>query len=199
MNTKRDSWTAFSLIEVTIALGIAAFCLLTVFGLLPIGLNSSQNAAEQTVVSGIATAISSDFHAAAQGTLVLSSTGASTSRFGFTIPAPGANSSFEVQGLSFQTLYFAEDGSPITSGAPNGVDQNASAGANPPRYRATVTILPDPNLETTAQSVSGNTTLYKVWILITWPALGDPNYATFPSNFGGSYETVTALNFFNNT
>jgi type II secretory pathway pseudopilin PulG len=199
MNTQRHSRTAFSLIEVTIALGIAAFCLLTVFGLLPIGLDSSQNAAEQTVVSGIATAISSDFHAAAQGTLVLGGTGAVTSRFGFTIPAPGRKSAFNIQGVSFQTLYFAEDGSPITNGTRNGVDQNASPGANPPRYRATVTIVPDPNLQSTAQSVNGNTTLYKAWILITWPALSDPDYATFPSNFAGSYETVTALNFFNNT
>jgi type II secretory pathway pseudopilin PulG len=199
MNTQRDSQTAFSLIEVTIALGIAAFCLLTVFGLLPIGLDSSQNAAEQTVVSGIATAISADFHATAQGTLVLGGSGAVTSRFGFTIPAPGRKSAFAIQGVSFQTLYFAEDGSPITNGTRNGVDQNASPGANPPRYRATVTIVPDPNLQTTAQSISGNTTLYKAWILITWPALSDPNYATFPSSFAGSYETVTALNFFNNT
>jgi len=83
MSPQRTSRAAFSLIEVTLALGIAAFCLLTVFGLLPIGLSSTQNAAEQTAVSGIVTAISADLH----GTPILSSTGATTSQFSIKIPS----------------------------------------------------------------------------------------------------------------
>jgi len=51
---------AFSLVEVTMALGIAAFCLLAIFGLLPVGMKSHQNAIEQTAVAGIATGIMAD-------------------------------------------------------------------------------------------------------------------------------------------
>jgi uncharacterized protein (TIGR02598 family) len=53
---KRTS--GFSLVEVTLALGIAGFCLIAVFGLLPIGLKSNSMAIEQTkavsVIGGIA-------------------------------------------------------------------------------------------------------------------------------------------------
>lgn len=183
MNTPRNSPAAFSLIEVTLALGIAAFCLLTVFGLLPLGLNSTQNAAEQTTVAGIATAISSDLH----GTPVItSSTGAATSQFNFPLPSPGgATGSIPVM----HTLYFNGDGSPVLVNDKPGVDSDAPSTA---RYRATVRIGPDPTLYKVAP---GNaTTLYKVWILITWPALADPNWQTFPQNYAGSFETVTALN-----
>lgn len=52
---------AFSLIEVTIALGITTFCLVPIIGMLPVGLRSLKNANEQAgaaaVVSQIATAI----------------------------------------------------------------------------------------------------------------------------------------------
>jgi len=45
---------AFSLIEVTLAMGLLSFCLLTVMGLIPVGLTSLRRAVEQTVVSQIA-------------------------------------------------------------------------------------------------------------------------------------------------
>jgi len=185
MNSPRNSPPAFSLIEVTLALGIAAFCLLTVFGLLPLGLNSSQNAAEQTTVAGIATAISSDFH----GTPSISSTGATTTQFGFVIS--GTNGGISPTQPSTQTLFFGQDGSPVTS-----VNEDANgerppgASTEPARYRATVRISPDPTLF----KMTSSTTLYKVWILITWPALADPMHNNFPQYFSGSFETVTALN-----
>jgi len=186
MSTSRNFRTAFSLIEVTLALGIAAFCLLTVFGLLPIGLTSSQNSAEETVVAGIATAISADFH----GVTVLSSTGATTSRFQFYLPQADRISYVNP---STQVLYFGGDGSPSGS-----VDENASVANSPaPRYRATIVIRADKTIDNIT-SQSAQDTLYKIWILITWPALSDANYKLLPSNFAGSFETVTALNFYNN-
>ena len=51
---------AFSLVEVTLALGIAAFCLLAIFGLLPVGIKSHLNAIGQTAAAGIATGIIAD-------------------------------------------------------------------------------------------------------------------------------------------
>jgi hypothetical protein len=173
----------FSLIEVTIALGIAAFCLITVFGLLPIGLDSSQNAAEQTTVSGIATAISADLHS----TPLISSTGTTTSRFGLLIPP--VNQMISAQPP--QVLFFTQDGNLFGP-----VNSDAHAVANPPRYRATITMQQDKTLSPLAPSVPD--TLYKVWIFITWPALADSQAKVPPQNFTGSYETVTSLNFYSN-
>ena len=44
----------FSLVEVTIAIGVVSFCLLTVIGLLPVGLGTLREAIDQTVQSQIA-------------------------------------------------------------------------------------------------------------------------------------------------
>jgi type II secretory pathway pseudopilin PulG len=54
---------AFSLVEVTLALGIAGFALVAIFGLLPIGITSSQNTIEQTAAAGMARAIMADLRA----------------------------------------------------------------------------------------------------------------------------------------
>lgn len=49
---KRRS-AAFSLVEVTLALGIASFALIAIFGLLPTGLQSFRQSLDQTVCSRI--------------------------------------------------------------------------------------------------------------------------------------------------
>lgn len=45
--------TAFSLVEVTLALGVAAFCLVVLLGLLPIGVKTQQASIQQTTASQI--------------------------------------------------------------------------------------------------------------------------------------------------
>jgi len=45
--------TAFSLVEVTLALGVAAFCLLVLLGLLPTGVKTQQNGIQQTTANQI--------------------------------------------------------------------------------------------------------------------------------------------------
>lgn len=57
---KLNNKAAFSLVEVTIALGIAAFALIAVLGLLPVGLNAAQKASEQTVAAQLANEIGED-------------------------------------------------------------------------------------------------------------------------------------------
>jgi uncharacterized protein (TIGR02598 family) len=52
--------TAFSLVEVTLALGIAAFCLIAVFGLMPIGVQTNRNATSQTAAGNIISAVVTD-------------------------------------------------------------------------------------------------------------------------------------------
>ena len=51
---------AFSLVEVTLALGIAAFCLIAVFGLMPVGVQTNRNATSQTAAGNIISAVVAD-------------------------------------------------------------------------------------------------------------------------------------------
>jgi type II secretory pathway pseudopilin PulG len=53
----------FSLIEVTLALGIAAFCLLAVFGLMPIAVQTNRNATSQTAATNIIASVIADMRA----------------------------------------------------------------------------------------------------------------------------------------
>jgi uncharacterized protein (TIGR02598 family) len=53
----------FSLVEVTLALGIAAFCLIAVFGLMPVGVQTSRNATSQTAATNIIAAVVADLRA----------------------------------------------------------------------------------------------------------------------------------------
>lgn len=69
----------FSLVEVTMALGIAAFTLVAIFGLLPIGLNSSAMAVQQTEANAIVCSVLADLRATLPGS-------AASDRYG--IPRP---------------------------------------------------------------------------------------------------------------
>jgi uncharacterized protein (TIGR02598 family) len=183
---------AFSLIEVVIALGIAAFCLITVFALLPIGINTNQNAFEQTAAAGIATAIAADL----QGTPVVSTltTSSSTSRLQIMIPQAGYSTAPN-QTTAYQTIFFTEAGSPWTSaGQSSPVGLDATPTIPPPHYRATITFEPEDSVAPTGVTFTApREKVFKVWILVTWPALADPKHSTFPANFAGSYEVTTAL------
>src|SRR5438477_7816618 len=53
----------FSLVEVTLALGIAAFCLLTVFALIPVAALTNRNATSQTAAANIMAAVIADLRA----------------------------------------------------------------------------------------------------------------------------------------
>jgi uncharacterized protein (TIGR02598 family) len=60
---KRRSHCAFSLVEVTLALGIAAFCLIAIFGLMPVGVQANRNATSQTAATNIIAAVIADLRA----------------------------------------------------------------------------------------------------------------------------------------
>jgi uncharacterized protein (TIGR02598 family) len=59
--------TAFSLFEVTLALGIAAFCLIAIFGLMPVGVQTNRNATSQTAATNIIAAVVADLRATPKG------------------------------------------------------------------------------------------------------------------------------------
>ena len=109
---------AFSLVEVTLALGVAAISLLAIFGLLAIGTQSSRVAIEQSASGDLLTAIAADLRATP-------STSAVSGQFAITIP------SNPIEAPITNTLYFNSAGQPSTSLKDDS------------RYRCTVTFLPN--------------------------------------------------------
>lgn len=67
MKTLSKSSACFSLVEVTIALGIAAIALIAIFGLLPIGAQTNRNATSQTAAVNILAAVTADMRATPNG------------------------------------------------------------------------------------------------------------------------------------
>src|SRR5437870_6920187 len=63
MNRRLRSAAAFSLVELTLALGIAAFCLIALFGLVPIGIQTNRNATSQTAATNVMAAVVADLRA----------------------------------------------------------------------------------------------------------------------------------------
>jgi uncharacterized protein (TIGR02598 family) len=87
---------AFSLVEVTLALGIAAFCLIAVFGLVPVAVQTNRNATSQTRATNIMTAVVSDLRA-----------------------TPNSNTTSTQFQITFGTckrLYFDSEGQVVSSG-----------------------------------------------------------------------------------
>src|SRR6266566_4706877 len=54
---------AFSLVEITLAMGVAAFCLLAVLGLLPVALKTQQASIQQTTASQVLSNFAADLRA----------------------------------------------------------------------------------------------------------------------------------------
>jgi len=114
MNSGNLNRFGFSLVEVTLALGIAAFCLISVSGLLTTGLQTKRTATSQTAATGVLAAVISDLRA----TLKTSPT---SSQFGIT---------FGTQ----KTLFFDSGGRAADSMVPG------SPTPFEPRYRLTVSF-----------------------------------------------------------
>jgi uncharacterized protein (TIGR02598 family) len=63
MNHRSRASSAFSLVEVVLALGVAAFCLIAVLGMLPVGLKTQQASVNQTKANAIISQIIDDLRA----------------------------------------------------------------------------------------------------------------------------------------
>ena len=155
---------AFSLVELTLALGVAAVCLLAVFGLIPIGVQTNRNATSQTRATNIMAAVIADLRTTP---LTIPPGGATTSlQYQIPIPANPVGSA-----VSVPSLFFAEDGTFSTS------IQAQS------RYQLNVTFLP-----TSSNPNGSNTHLPTLAdIKTTWPAAAATGNAT------GSAEMLAAF------
>ena len=168
MRTERPLSAGFSLIEVALALGVAAFALVAIIGLIPIGLNSNQTSSEQTAAAGLAAGIVADLRATP---VTIPPVAKSSPRYQVPLPPSGT---------ATHSIFLREDGS--LSGA---LDANADLSQDP-RYRATLFV--------TAPTAASQKVATIVRVLITWPAVADPQATMIPARFIGSYEVVVALN-----
>lgn len=108
---------AFSLVEVALALGVAAFALVAIFGLLPVGINTNYSSIQQTAATNIATAIIADLQNAPNAAAIAAnpSLESKSQRYGIDVAASSA------------TLYLGESG-------------NIQPSAATSRYKVTVTL-----------------------------------------------------------
>jgi type II secretory pathway pseudopilin PulG len=141
--------SAFSLVEVTLALGIAAFCLIAVFGLMPVGMQTNRNAKSQTRATNLMAAVLADVRATPR---------TKATSLQLCIPLSGTT-----------TVYFDSEGRCSSDLAGLNIRPCVGGGTwNPPletRYRVNVTFPLTDNL------------MYAD-VKITWPAAADPATTT---------------------
>jgi len=137
---KKQFTSAFSLVELTIAIGIAAFCLIAVFGLVPIGVQTNRNATSQTAATSIVSSVLADIRTTA-GT-----TASATPSPLYQIVVPARDSS----NTTPQTRYFGSTGQFTTS-----LDGNS-------RYQLNVTFPANPGPGTFKATYAN--------VKVTWPA-----------------------------
>jgi uncharacterized protein (TIGR02598 family) len=133
--------SAFSLVEVALALGIAAFCLVALMGMLPVGLTSSQSATAQTGAASLLTAVAADL----RDTPLPSASPSTVNSPYFLIPVPKPTT-----GTS--TTFYVDDGSNFSS--------TLSSLSNS-RYRVTVTYLSSPTSGTVYSTLEQ--------VIVSWP------------------------------
>jgi uncharacterized protein (TIGR02598 family) len=138
---KKQFRSAFSLVEVTLALGIAAFCLLTVFALLPIAVLANRNATSQSAATNIMAAVIADLRATQK-------TATTSTQFGLGFSGCTPPNSMQ--------LYFNGEGQLVGRCDCCG-DTAGSQGTNP-RYRVSVTYP------------TSSTGLPYLDVKVTWPA-----------------------------
>ena len=165
MKARAHSAVGFSLVELTLALGVAAFCLITVFGLLAVGLKTQQAAVQQTKANAIISQVADDL------------------RSDVRLP-PGQASKAQGQWSNLHghwatlatpdTMYFTNEGTQTGS-------VNQSPAPTDAVFRAKITYYapPTPGYTTSLADIK-----------VTWPAQVDPATGA-PA---GSVETFVAVN-----
>ncbi len=145
LRTRRLFAAAFTLVEVALALGVASFCLITVVGLVPLGVSTGQNASDQAAASSILTHVLADLRA----TPMTSPPGAATTSAGYKVQIPSNTGT-----VAPTVLYFGDSDQQFTFAPTVGTS----------RYRLTATFLPS----------NGTRTATGVTLRVSWPARIDP-------------------------
>lgn len=143
---------AFSLVEVTLALGVAAVALLAILGMLPVSLKTQQASIQQTTANSIISQIFSDLRADLRLPPGLAS---HETDGGFQPPLHG----HWLRMTTPDTLFFTQEGKPVNNGGDVAV------------FRATITY--------NQVGPTGNTSLAS--ITVSWPAQVDPSAGGVPA------------------
>lgn len=156
--------TGFSLTELVLSLGIASFCLLTIVGTFPIGLQNVQQSNRQDEMVNLETKVIQDIASTPQATSTYNSP-----LFGLCVPPSGSASNIDAP----QNVYIDACGTP-TSGPqdPNSI-YRVSVGFGPP--------APGLKFATTVR------------LMITFPASGDTT-AGWPTRYATIVQTMVAIN-----
>ena len=107
-----DVDSGFSLLELTISLGLTALCLTALLGLLPFGIETNQDGIAQTTTASILSSVIADFRATPR-------TESRSPQYGVTFGIP-------------QFIYLNDDGRPVTP----------TDWTTVPRYKITITFPP---------------------------------------------------------
>lgn len=138
----------FSLVEVTLALGVASVCLIAIFGLLPVGLRTNQDAAQEVAAGDILGTVMADLRATPATTP--RGEAAASRQFAINIPAN------PVSEATTSTLFFSGEG------------QSSASANSESRYRLTITFLPN----------AGSRAATLARLKMSWPAAASPVNAT---------------------
>lgn len=115
MSRRHPFSTGFSLVEVTLALGIAAFCLIALLGLLPLGMQTNQSSISQTAAASMLSSVVADLRA--------------------TPKTSATSSQYDITFGTAKILYFDAEGRGL---APSDLTAN-------PRYRLSITFPASPS------------------------------------------------------
>jgi uncharacterized protein (TIGR02598 family) len=165
MKSSLHKTAAFSLVEVTLAMGVAAFALIAILGMLPAGLKTQQASVQQTTANEIISQILADLRADVR------------------LP-PGQASKESTQGLGLSGHWVAV-ATPDTLYFTNQANQTGSVNASPVPadavFRAKITYYspPTPGYTTSLADIT-----------VSWPAQVDPTTGV-PA---GKIETFIAVN-----
>lgn len=154
MRNSIASSRAFSLIELALSLGVAAFCLITVFGLLPYAAQTNRDSTSQTAATSLLSSIISDIRSTPP-TTPIRGLAATSVEYQISIPTNPVSSA-----TTNSPLYFSQEGTAQTS------LQSQS------RYRVTLTFLPN------ATGTSPYRTATRCYIKLSWPAAAAPDTAS---------------------
>jgi uncharacterized protein (TIGR02598 family) len=168
MKSSSPEAAAFSLVELTLALGVAAFCLLAVLGLLPTSLKTQQASIQQTTANQIVSTIFSDLRAD-----VRLPPGQQSKVCGADTGCAWDNLHGHWRGVALpDTVYFTKE-----------AKQTGTINGSPPAdavFRAKITYRLPPSETTSLASIR-----------VTWPAQVDPDSGGIPS---GSVTSLIAVN-----
>lgn len=156
---------AFSLVEVTLALGVAAFCLLAVMGMLPASLKTQQTSVQQTTANTIISQIAADLRADVR---LPPGQAAKEGTYGFSLHGHWAAVAQP------DTLFFTNDAKQ-TGSVTQGTAPPAPADA---AFRAKMTYIAPPTDSTSLASIT-----------VSWPAAQSDL-----TKVAGSVETFVAVN-----